>query len=141
MKVAWNKRASPLLIDQTLPDGVDAASPLEAFFKYCCHVPGKTIFEVLDLRAAVLEVNVRKTSTWSTVQDHCRSKVVSAMQRGSILIISMSNTCPPLSTLHDQAKFPRVLFDSTSVQAVRGKTQEQVALMQEAEKNTFVCLT
>ena len=140
MKVAWNKRTCPLLIDQTLPDGVDAASPLEAFFKYCCHVPGKTTFEVLDLRAAVLEVNVRKTSTWSTVQDHCRSKVVSAMQRGGILIISMSNTCPPLSTLHDQAKFPQALFDSTSVQAVRGKTQEQVALMQEAEKK-YICMS
>lgn len=119
LKVAWNNKKTPLLVDMTYADREDSKpTALDIFLSYGGEGGG---YEVLDLKLSVVEVNIKKKLTWDQLQYEFRSKLANALKHGKILTFSMSNSCPPLqSKIFNDERFPSLLFDSQKTQSIRG---------------------
>jgi hypothetical protein len=114
LEASWAKGRTPLLIDATA-DGGDS-TPLETYYAYSGD-------KVLDMKRAVVEVDVRKEKTLEQALSALRIKLCLSMRRGYHAVFMLGNAAPKLrSRFSSPTQLPFVLLsDNSQVSRVLGR--------------------
>eukprot|EP00286_Rhodomonas_abbreviata_P005127 CAMPEP_0181328256 /NCGR_PEP_ID=MMETSP1101-20121128/22601_1 /TAXON_ID=46948 /ORGANISM="Rhodomonas abbreviata, Strain Caron Lab Isolate" /LENGTH=406 /DNA_ID=CAMNT_0023437097 /DNA_START=10 /DNA_END=1230 /DNA_ORIENTATION=- len=115
LEEAYNKKKTPLLIDDTADDRESLnPTPMETFLLY-----GNN--NLLEMKKMSVEVNIRKDKPLETAMEEARDKVVKAIKYGNTLCFLLANACPPIkSKFNSPESLPLELFDCEQVLAVAG---------------------
>jgi len=114
LEASWAKGRTPLLIDSTSDGG--ESTPLETYYAYSGD-------RCLDMKRAVVEVDVKKEKTLDEVLAEMRAKLVLSMRRGYHVVYMLGNAAPRLRSRFSSARhLPFVLLaDNGEVQRVLGR--------------------
>ena len=114
LEASWAKGRTPLLIDATADGG--ESTPLETYYAYSGD-------KVLDLKRAVVEVDVKKEKTLEQALAALRVKLVLSMRRGYHAVFMLGNAAPKLKSRFSSPKqLPYVLLsDNAQVSRVLGR--------------------